>query len=107
MVTLAHLFWLTLLGLGIAYWLHAREMKERALIAARKRVQELELEFLDDSVVLHRLRPIRDGGGQWRLLRRYRFEFSATGDERYQGWIELAGYRVRAIHLDPHRMSLH
>ncbi len=105
MITLTDLFWLTLLGLALSYWWSARGMKERALIAARRRVRDLELEFLDDSVVLLWLRPKRDREGQWRLLRRYRFEFSATGQERYQGWIELLGYRVGEFHLDVHRLQ--
>lgn len=104
MVTLSDLLWLTLLGLALSYWWSARGMKERALLAARRRVQELELEFLDDSVVLQWLRPQRDRQGRWRIRRHYRFEFSATGQERYQGWIELMGYQVGAFHLDAHRI---
>lgn len=103
MLTLSKLFWLLLLGAGAAYWWVAREIKEIAYQAAKAHCHRMDVEFLDDSVVLRRLRLMRDEDGRLRLWRRYGFEFSATGAERYGGSIVLLGRRVKLIQLDAHR----
>ena len=87
------------------YWLKARELKDLALRTATRHCQDLSLKLLDDSVVLRALRLRRDQTGQLRWLRRYRFDFTSTGDDRYQGEITLLGAKVQQIHLPPHRVE--
>ena len=49
--------------------------------------------MLDQSVVLHALRPLlRDG--RLRLLRSYRFDLSYSGNDRHRGNLTLVGDRL-------------
>ncbi len=76
-----------------------------ALRAARQYCRKLELQFLDDSVSLSRLWVKRDRNGMLRLWRVYQFEFTATGGERYRGWVTTLGRTVTGIELQPHRVD--
>jgi len=102
MLTLSKLFWLLLLGAGAAYWWVAREIKETAYQAAKAYCQRMDVAFLDESVVLRKLRPVRGEDGRLGFLRRYSFEFTTTGAQRYGGVIVLQGRRVKLIQLDAH-----
>lgn len=93
-----------LVFLGAWYWLQARERKELALKAAARHCDELALKLLDDSVVLQSLRLQRNAAGRSCLVRHYRFDFTSTGEERYQGELILAGKQVVSIKLPPHRV---
>ena len=103
-IDLQFLLWLFLISLIFGLWWHAGKAKERALAAARQRCKLLGLQFLDHSVVLSYIRLKRGHRGIPQLQRRYRFEFSSTGDERYRGEVALTGNKVGRIDLDAHRM---
>ncbi len=60
--------------------------------------------MLDDYVAFHSIFVQRDEQGCFRLLRSYRFEFSSTGNERYNGTITLAGRQPCKIQLEPYRI---
>ncbi|MFN3751441.1 MAG: DUF3301 domain-containing protein [Thiobacillus sp.] len=77
--------------------LHARE---QAVAASRRACQDAGLQLLDDSVALARLRLARDGSGQLRFQRDFRFEFSDTGDNRRPGVVRMLGERVEWVNLD-------
>lgn len=97
---------LTAIVIGLCwYWLKSRELKERALRAAAKKCDSLGVELLDQSVVLRSLRPMRGAGGGIQLYRRYVFDFSSTGEQRYQGEVTMIGSRVERISLAPHRVD--
>ena len=42
--------------------------------------------------------------GNWRWHTIYDFEFSALGDDCYQGQLTMIGFRPMQFHLPPHRM---
>lgn len=102
MLTLSKLFCLLLLGAGAAYWWVAREIKEIAYQAAKAHCRRMDVALLDDSVVLRKLRPVRGEDGRLAFWRRYSFEFSTTGAQRYGGTVVLQGRRIKLIQLDPH-----
>lgn len=104
MYELSDLFLIFGLCLGLWYWLSARTMKEMALQAVRRHCQQMNLELLDESVVLKGYWLKRDPLGQMRLWRSYVFDFSSTGDDRYQGRIIFLGKHVEAVHIPPHRL---
>jgi hypothetical protein len=60
------------------------------------------LQLLDESVGLRALWLKRDTDGRIRLWRRYTFEFSSTGEDRYSGKVITLGKKVTDLHLDPH-----
>ena len=80
-------------------------MKEIALAATRRYCREMDLDLLDDSVVLRGFWLKRDSRGSLRMWRSFLFEFSTTGEERYQGRIILLGNTVETIQLQAHRFD--
>ena|SRR5690606_8176899 len=105
MLELSDLFWLLGFAVVAAYWWRAHAIKELALKVVRKRCQELDVQLLDDTVVLRGLWLRRGEGGRVQWWRSYLFEFTATGDDRYPGSIEVLGQRVIALQLAPHRLN--
>lgn len=93
---------LVILG-GGWYWFEAMRAKEYARQAGRRRCDELGVTFLDDTVVLTRLRLRRDTAGRMSLYREYRFEFASDGGVRYGGDIALLGGRVTRLEMAPYR----
>ncbi|MBT8139505.1 MAG: DUF3301 domain-containing protein [Gammaproteobacteria bacterium] len=90
------------------YFYSALRVRELATVAARKRCTELGVQFLDQSVsangIALRSSVAASTTSKRTLERRYRFEFTSTGDERYVGLVTMLGNRVSAIELEPHRM---
>jgi hypothetical protein len=103
-IELSDLLLFTLICGCLWYWWAAQKVKEIALKAARKTCKEVSLQLLDESVSLRALWLKRDDAGQVRLWRRYVFEFSSTGEDRYTGKIILLGHRITHIELQPHRL---
>ncbi len=87
------------------YWYSAAGIKQFALLAARNYCNQMDLQFLDESVALRALWFKRAPDGQIRVWRSYTFEFTATGEDRYKGRIVLLGKQVTSIHTPPHRLS--
>lgn len=84
--------WLALVALvgGFALWLDGLRARELALTVARQQTARLGLQLLDDTVALQRVRIVRTGSGWLALARRFRFEFTETGDNRREGMVLLA-----------------
>lgn len=87
------------------YWSSAQRAKEIAFQATRSYCSKMEVQMLDGYVALNKLRLKRDEGGKVRVWRSFDFEFSSTGEERYNGQIRLLGQRILSIELDPYRIS--
>ena len=85
---------------GLYAW-HAIGLKQKALRSVNHYCNRQNLQLLDQSLVLSRIRPRLSNKGI-ELLHLYRFEFSSTGDRRHKGTIELLGSRILHIHLDPY-----
>lgn len=97
------IFWLALLGAIGGFWLINLRARELATRLARERCAREQLQFLDDTVALARLRPAVDRGRLvWR--RRYQFEFSEHGELRRTGYIELLGLTVKELCMEPYRI---
>lgn len=74
-----------------------------AKLAAKRYCEQHNLQFLDQNVVLEKLRPCRSKQRLFGIKRTYRFEFSSIGDYRYQGKISLISKRVASIELDAYK----
>ena len=92
---------LILAVVGLAIWFVSDSLKARetAHAAARKACEAAGVQFLDDTVSQASLRLARDEDGRARLERRFRFEFTPTGDDRQQGEVRLLGNRVLDVRL--------
>ena len=82
----------------VVFWQGAMRAREAAVAAARRTCREEGVLFLDDTVTLAKLRPVREAG-RMILARTYRFEFSDTGDNRRLGSVEVTGNRVVRVNL--------
>ncbi len=84
--------WLALIALvgGFALWLDGLRARDLALTVARQQTARLGLQLLDDTVALQRVRLVRTASGWLALARRFRFEFTETGDNRREGVVILA-----------------
>ncbi len=98
------LFWLLLLAAVAGLWWHLTDTRERALTAAQDHCEAVGVQFLDGSVMRDGFRFPRNRNGTLVLLQRFLFEFSTSGDQRYQGHIELIGKRVVKLELEAHRI---
>ncbi len=75
--------------------------REAANVAMRDACKAEGLLFLDDTVALKAVWPVRNDEGHVRLRRVYGFEYSDTGHNRRKGTITLVGDRVSVLHIDP------
>lgn len=95
------IFALLIGALGVWFWLDGARAREIAVRAAADACVEDGFQFLDETVVLRRLRLIRDDGGRLCVLREYSFEFSDTGNNRQGGRVSLLGQEIEMLHLRP------
>lgn len=96
------LFILAIAGSAVAIWLRLSMAHAFALTAARRHCQEMDVQLLDQTVVLRGFRIARGPSGWWMLVKKYSFEFSTTGEQRYKGITEFVGRRRLRVQLDPH-----
>jgi hypothetical protein len=87
------------------YWLDGQRAKEIAFKAVRTHCLSLEVQMLDEYVALESVRLKRDQGGKMRIRRKFLFEFSSTGNERYNGACFMLGQRVEVIRMEPYRFD--
>lgn len=85
------------------FWWRQDVFRRRALILAKTACDRADVQLLDDSVGLRRLR-LRRFDGRFMIERRFGFEFSPSGAARYPGWIIFHGNDVHSVALDESRM---
>lgn len=81
------------------------KVREIAFIAAKVHCQKMNLFLLDEYVALNGQWLKRDEQGKVKAWRSYQFEFSSTGDERYNGKVIMLGKKVLSIQLEPYRIQ--
>jgi len=82
-------------------WFDSLKAREAAVRAAREVCAAEGLMFLDDTVAIASLKPVRDDGGRITLQRAYDFEFSDTGNNRLKGSVVMRGHRVVLLNVGP------
>jgi hypothetical protein len=87
-------------GGGWLIWdgLKAREAANAAIRAACAAQRHL---FLDDTVGLESMWPLRNAEGRVALRRVYGFEYSDTGHNRRKGRVDMRGDRVVGVEIEP------
>jgi hypothetical protein len=91
--------WMAAAGIGWLFWssLKAREAANHAIRAACKRESFF---FLDDTVGLRSIWPVRDDEGRMTLRRIYGFEYSDTGNNRRYGAVTMMGTTPADVHVE-------
>jgi len=91
--------------LAYLYWFNAQKAKEIALGTARAHCLAMEVQMLDDYVALNGIWLKKDKLRKMQFRRSFLFEFSSTGNERYNGTVLMLGRRVESIYMDPYRIE--
>ena len=99
-----NLLWLLLAGLVALYWWQSGLYKGRARELATAHCRQLGLQLLDQSMVIVDFWPVRGRSGRLEFRRSYQFEFSSTGDRRYQGKLILVGMELKSISLEAYKL---
>ncbi len=87
------------LTIGLWFVFDSLRAREQALHACQSACREMDVQLLDHTVALARLRLARDAHGHVRLRRRYNFEFSTGGSDRWRGHVDLLGLNVLGVEL--------
>lgn len=98
--TLLAVLMLLLLAGGLWFWSDNLASRERMTEACARICLEMQLQFLDETVALARLRLMRTNSGWLQFKRLYVFEFSKSGSDRWKGRALLTGRRVESVQLD-------
>lgn len=105
MYTLSQWWPLFPLAIFAWYWLTAVKVKELAFQAAARRCNMEGVQLLDQSIALQGIKLQRGTNGNMGLRREFAFEFTSTGNHRYQGWVVMQGSRNVSVELPPHRLQ--
>ena len=84
-------------------WWQTQAIRQIAIRHASQYCKRKGLQFLDEGISLNIAGLKRNSRGSLSLLRRCRFEFSATGDDRYQGEVIMLGKQLVDIKTPPYR----
>lgn len=82
-------------------WWKGMASKEIARRAGSRACRQAQVQFLDDTVALQKLRIRRDPRGAMALYRLYGFEFTVDGEVRHNGYIHMLGHHLQKLELDP------
>ena len=93
--------WLPLVILaGLAwFWWDSLQKRELAVRAARAVCERANVQFLDDSVALSKMKLRRDSNQRARLYREFSFEYSSVGDDRLAGRVYMLGEIILSADL--------
>ena len=94
------LFVLIALGLAAWFWSDSTRARELAIKTATRHCQQMNVQLLDQTVSLHKLKLARNHRGRINFKRIYQFEFCLTGNARYLGYITLVAHQLQHIELD-------
>jgi len=87
------------------YWINGQQAKEIAFKAVKVHCLNLEVQMLDEYVALNSIRLKREQTGKIQLQRTFLFEFSSTGNERYNGVCMMLGRQVESVQMEPYRIE--
>jgi Protein of unknown function (DUF3301) len=101
---IASLLFLLLFAALAWYFFNSMRAHEAARRIGKKLCNELDLQFLDDTVASVKVRLARDNSGRRVFRRTYRFEFSETGNTRLEGHLILLDDKLESIFMEPYQI---
>ena len=93
------LFWIFVLALAGWYWSDTSKAREKAIAHGKRACKDMNLQFLDGTVVRFRTTARRGSDGQVRLARDFSFEFTPDGIRRHPGHVRLLGNRLQMLDI--------
>ena len=85
------------------FWKDSMSTREIALVVAKRACTDIDVQFLDDTVSVAKLKLCRNQRGTMSLCRLYTFEFSQSGEVRYLGRIYMNSLNIMDVILDTHQ----
>jgi len=82
-----------------ALWWTGSKARELAIRHAGVACQQQQLQLLDQTVALGRMRPARSHSGASCLMRAYDFEFTDQGQFRDTGTVTMRGHQLHNVHF--------
>lgn len=92
-------FSLFILAVSVWFWFDSLRTREVAMVVCKRVCTQFHLQFLDDSVVLIRLRLKRNQHGHLSIQRTYLFDFYDKKESRQQGTLLIRGITVEMLEL--------
>ena len=89
-----------LIAAALWTWWSAARSRETAIRLARSACRRCQVQLLDETVSLQKLRLKRDSSGRTGIERWYQFEFSTNGADRRAGIVGVRGATLTDMHLD-------
>jgi hypothetical protein len=81
-------------------WYDSLRYREHAIRGCKKDCKEMGLQLLDQTVALGSFSLRKDFNKRLKFMRRYNFEFSINGNDRYKGSIVLLGDNIEHTRLE-------
>lgn len=97
---MSEIIFLVLLGIVIWFWQDTLRARETAVSRARRYCQDINYQFLDETVSLESMKTGRNFSGNIAFHRYYHFEFSPDGANRFNGRAFMIGDQLQSIQLD-------
>lgn len=91
---------LALIAALVWFWLDSMRAREVALKRCKSLCTQMNVQLLDQTVHVARLRVDRNARGQLRLRRFYVYEFSIDGEDRWYGIVILLGQRLEYLRME-------
>ena len=82
------------------FWYQSMKCREIAVAAAKRACSQINVQLLDDTVEVIRLRLCRTNSGTMALCRLYSFDFSMDGEQRHSGTVSMRGRKIIDVVLD-------
>jgi hypothetical protein len=82
------------------FWLDSMRAREVALRRCKSMCSQMNVQLLDQTVHVARLRLGRNGRGRIRVRRFYVYEFSIDGEDRWYGIAILLGQRLEYLRME-------
>jgi len=89
----------------IWFWLDSMKINETARIIGAKICSKNNVQFLDQTVHLSSIKLAKNKHGQFKFIRKYKFEFTNSEYHRYGGELTLAGRVLQNSHMDVYRLN--
>ncbi len=99
-MSLSLLFWATVVAAVISFWWRSDKIKHGALAQVSRYCKNQTLQLLDQTLVLKGVWLVRNEKGSLVFRRKYSFEFTSTGEIRYQGRVVLYGALLHSMDLE-------
>lgn len=90
---------IALLACGAWFMVDSLRVRELALKHCARACRQIGVQFLDQTVAMHRLRLQRNDRGSVQIRRDYTFEYSDAGDDRHAGRVVMLGGRLLRLDL--------